>query len=250
MPEVREVFDMATQKVRPDPDSLEEQYRDQRRHAARQKVAVFVLVGAIVIGGAAFGLTALRADGGSGIPLTSTTPSPTVPPSPFSERFDSPLNGLSVSYPSGWQTRPATEPWGHDPLAFDALDADVIFDPTLKKNLYLAIVSEPVGPSGSDWVGGISADPRSTGICPTGGGFGSTRLYGHDGWYSSCIGDNGVGGSAVFFQTAERGYIIYLHVGNDRARQVLDTTYDGDWIEAVLKSVVVPGFGTADPHPG
>ena len=62
MPEVQEVFHMATQKVRPDPNALERQHRDQRRHAARQKATVFVLVGALVIGGAVFAIGALRSD--------------------------------------------------------------------------------------------------------------------------------------------------------------------------------------------
>lgn len=74
MPEVREVFDMATQKVRPDPDSIEQQYRDQRLHAARQRAVVFILVGAIVIGGAAFGAIALRADGDSQISPGTSSP--------------------------------------------------------------------------------------------------------------------------------------------------------------------------------
>jgi hypothetical protein len=62
MPEVQEIFHMATQKVRPDPNALERQHRDQRRHAARQKATVFVLIGALVIGGAVFTIGALRSD--------------------------------------------------------------------------------------------------------------------------------------------------------------------------------------------
>jgi hypothetical protein len=75
MPEVQEVFRMATQKVRPDPDSLEQQHRDQRRHASRQKATVFVLVGALVLGGAGFAITQLGSDG-TGEPLGSPTASP------------------------------------------------------------------------------------------------------------------------------------------------------------------------------
>jgi hypothetical protein len=101
MPEVREVFDMATQKVRPDPDSLEEQHRDQRRHAARQKATVFVLVGALVIGAAAFGISTLRADRGSGVPLG---PNPTTSPqatsvSGRSHHFDAPF---TYTVPADW----------------------------------------------------------------------------------------------------------------------------------------------------
>ncbi len=62
MPEVKEVFHMATQKVDPDPGALERQHRDQRRHVAKQKGAVFALIAALVVGGAAFGIGALRSD--------------------------------------------------------------------------------------------------------------------------------------------------------------------------------------------
>jgi hypothetical protein len=62
MPEVQEVFHMSTQKVRPDPNALERQLHKQKQRSATQKAAVFVLIGALVIGGAVFGLGALRSD--------------------------------------------------------------------------------------------------------------------------------------------------------------------------------------------
>ena len=34
--------------------------------------------------------------------------------------------------------------------------------------------------------------------------------------------------------TATRGYIIHLHVGDERP---LQATYDGDWFEAALETV-------------
>ena len=53
---------MATQKVRPDPNVLERQHLDQRRHVARRKATVFVLVGALVLGAAVFGISTLGSD--------------------------------------------------------------------------------------------------------------------------------------------------------------------------------------------
>jgi hypothetical protein len=50
MPEVQEVFRMATQKVRPDPGALERQQRGQRRRTIRRKVGVYGLVAALVAG--------------------------------------------------------------------------------------------------------------------------------------------------------------------------------------------------------
>jgi hypothetical protein len=82
MPEVQEVFRMATQKVRPDPNALERQHRSQQRHVARQKAAVFVLVGALLIGGAVFGITTLQDDpGDTGTPGAGGATS-TIPPLP------------------------------------------------------------------------------------------------------------------------------------------------------------------------
>jgi RNA polymerase sigma-70 factor (ECF subfamily) len=62
MPEVQEVFHMATQKVGPDPGALERQHHQQQQRSATQKAAVFVLIGALVIGGVVFGIGALRSD--------------------------------------------------------------------------------------------------------------------------------------------------------------------------------------------
>jgi hypothetical protein len=82
MPEVQEVFHMATQKVRPDPDALERQHRDQRRHVAKQKVGVLALVAAVAVAGGVFAISTMR--GGNdvtGIPGADPTPSATNIPS-------------------------------------------------------------------------------------------------------------------------------------------------------------------------
>ena len=81
MPEVQEVFHMATQKVRPDPDALERQHRDQRQHAVKQKVAVFALIAALVLGGGVFAISVLRSDDGPVNVGTDTTPPVTSIPS-------------------------------------------------------------------------------------------------------------------------------------------------------------------------
>jgi hypothetical protein len=48
MPEVQEVFRMATQKVRPDPEALERQHRHQRRRVVQRKVGAFSVAAAVV----------------------------------------------------------------------------------------------------------------------------------------------------------------------------------------------------------
>jgi hypothetical protein len=77
MPEVQEVFHMATQKVRPDADALERQHRDQRQHVVKQRVAVFALIAALAIGGGVFAISVLRSDDG---PVNvGTDPPPSIP---------------------------------------------------------------------------------------------------------------------------------------------------------------------------
>ena len=49
MPEVEEVFRMATQKVRPDPGAIERQNRAQRRRNNRRKAGVYVLVACLTL---------------------------------------------------------------------------------------------------------------------------------------------------------------------------------------------------------
>jgi hypothetical protein len=211
--------------------------RARRRLFANGAVAMLA-AGAIAVAALA-GIDGIR---GAPVPANQPTPpSVTQPPSPFTERFDSPLNGLSIGYPSGWRTRAATEPWGHDAVAFGARDVDVIFDPTLREDLYLAVVSEPLGSSSGpewEWVSDMMVDLRSVGICMgPGGGGGSDTLYGHYAWFEGCDGAHGTLGHTVIFRTDTRGYIIHLHVTDDR---LLQATYDGDWLEAALETVELP----------
>ena len=85
MPEVQEVFKMATQKVQPDPDAIERQHLGQRRHVAKQKVAVFALIAALGVGAAVFGISALRSDDSTRLPGSTVAPTtiPTVTAGPL-----------------------------------------------------------------------------------------------------------------------------------------------------------------------
>jgi Tol biopolymer transport system component len=62
MPEVQEVFRMATQKVRPDPGALDRQHRGQRRRVARKRAAVYALVAVLVVAGVVVGISTLGSD--------------------------------------------------------------------------------------------------------------------------------------------------------------------------------------------
>lgn len=60
MPDVHEIFRLATENVRPDPGALERQYRGQRWKVVKQKTGVYALVAGLVIAGIVFGVSALR----------------------------------------------------------------------------------------------------------------------------------------------------------------------------------------------
>ena len=49
MPDVREVFDIATRTVRPDPGALDRQLRGQRRRFASNRAGVYLVVAALVL---------------------------------------------------------------------------------------------------------------------------------------------------------------------------------------------------------
>lgn len=163
---------------------------------------------------------------GSAIDGTAPTPDDT-------ERFDSPLHGIRIDHPAGWTVRPATEPWGRGEVAFGSPDVDVIFDPTLRNDLYLAMVSRPLGGrSGQDWVQGHL--PPSWGICQRAfgaGGGGGDPVDGSYAWIEGC--DTPTGSDSVaIVATATRGYVIYLHIGDE-----VPATYTVPDFEAALETV-------------
>jgi len=62
MPEIQEVFRMATQKIRPDPEALDRQHRGQRRRVAEKRAAVYALVALLLVAGVAIGISTLGGD--------------------------------------------------------------------------------------------------------------------------------------------------------------------------------------------
>ena len=76
MPEVQEVFRMATNKVKPDPNALERQVRRQRKTARNNRARTYVVVAA-VLAAMAIGVFALqRSTGDATVPGSDRSPAP------------------------------------------------------------------------------------------------------------------------------------------------------------------------------
>jgi Tol biopolymer transport system component len=75
MPDVREVFQMSTQKIKPDPGFVDRQHDHRKDHERRRKVGALVVVAAIGVAAAVLILTSLSAKPGPQVPaLPSSSP--------------------------------------------------------------------------------------------------------------------------------------------------------------------------------
>lgn len=81
MPEMQEVFRMATQKVRPDPGFVDRQHENQRRQTRRRKAGALALVAVLVVAGVVIGISTLRS-GDEGKVIPGSAPTPTATPIP------------------------------------------------------------------------------------------------------------------------------------------------------------------------
>ena len=157
----------------------------------------------------------------------SAAPSPVSPP-PLNESFTSQMHGISMSYPEGWTSRAATEPWTDRPgkPQFIHPGFDVLHDPVLISNLFLDVKSQPIGDFTPDeWV----AEQIAGDACPAAEPIavdGATGLLGAN--------DNDCDTVAAV-TTAGRGYRIELYRSNDDPAAV--APYDRAWFEEVLATV-------------
>jgi hypothetical protein len=115
---------------------------DVNRYLKIALAAAAVLVVAVV-GFRQFGGTNVAGPGASVSPEPTATPAATATPvpsdagsaPPLTETFTSDLHGVTFSYPSGWVTRPATEPWTTSVPDFGSNAGDIVHDPVLECTL-------------------------------------------------------------------------------------------------------------------
>jgi hypothetical protein len=147
------------------------------------------------------------------------TPSPSVEPSAapsepgasaaalplLTQSFTSTLHGYSVSYPEGWTSQAATEPWSSPtfPVNFFSPEVDVLYDPIFESDLFLIAGSTPIGDSTpEDWAAEQMASDEGCGT--------ATEPVTVDG----AAGLIGNGCTVAVVTTGGRGYWIQLYTGS------------------------------------
>jgi len=186
------------------------------------------------------------ASGGvGGAPSPSATPTPTAEPSvaapsasaasvaspvtapPLTGSFTSTLHGFSLSFPEGWSTRAATQPWTDPtfPLDFRGNQTDFLFDPIRQGDLFLTVASQPIGDATPEaWLAEQMASGEGCGT--------PTKPVMVD----SASGLTGGDACTVAVVTsAGRGYWIQLYTSGDDPTAV--APYDRAWFDSVLATI-------------
>jgi hypothetical protein len=166
-------------------------------------------------------------------PTQVSSPSASSPP-PLTGSFTSSIHGISLAYPAGWNTQPATEPWTTGWPDFGTPVGDFLYDPLLTDHLFIVVASQPLaGKSGETWATDILAmDDCGVGEPVT------------------VDGASGLAGSTCNFAAVTldgRGYVIALYTSPDEAWLV--DVYDRAWFEQLLTTVDLRPEDAVDTAP-
>jgi hypothetical protein len=205
--------------------------------------AKWAIAAVAVLAVGAFGLSLLRTSPTPGVgtsppspsPSPSLSPGPSAPP-PLGGTFTSSLHGISISYPTGWVVKEATEPWTPTSLCdYWSPCFDNIYDPGLESNLFLGLASQPLaGTRPDEWVTSFLADPESCGP-------GATEPITIDG------AQGGMCGGLAAVSAGDRGYFVRLYSSGDQPW--LATYYDEAWFRGVLDTVQLDPAAAVDASP-
>ncbi len=125
MPEVKEVFRMATQKVRPEPGFVDRQHDHRRKQERKRTIGAFALVAALAAVAAVVAIFVVRSGDSrsvrpaapTGVGLTGRpgqSPTPTVTPKegPSDGRLPRVVDGVPFSFrvpPAYWESSPGSD---------------------------------------------------------------------------------------------------------------------------------------------
>jgi hypothetical protein len=206
------------------------------------KVAVAAVV-VIAVGAVGLSLLSPRAPSGIG-GQPSPSPSPSLSPSPspspsltapaLTETFTSERYGYSISYPTGWVTRPATDPWTTSFPDFGSTSGDVIYDPVLQDHLWIMVASQPLaGKTATQWLDDLLAGAE---IC--GAPIEPVTIDGTQG--RLC-------GATAATSAGDRGYLITLYTSGDDPAAVAG--YDQAYFEQILATLQLTPEDAVDASP-
>jgi hypothetical protein len=196
------------------------------------KVAIAAVV-VVAIG--AIGLALMRPGSGPGVggASPSSSPSQSASPSPSSssppaltETFTSTMHGISISYPTGWNLRPATEPWTTGLLQGESPFADVIYEKE-SDSPFIAVASQPLAGKtldrwATDYLDLLPCGPTEP-----------ITVDGASGVLSVC--DDG---HHALVSVEGRGYLIWLY-----------RVDDPDWFQEILATVQLSPGDALDAAP-
>ena len=219
---------------------LPRRFHDMNTYAKLAIAAVVVIAVGLV------GLTFLRPSEGSSVggPNASTSPSPSTrrsptiidpSPPPLAETFRSSINGLSISYPSGWSVNPADAPWTDQEPRFDSSAGDILYDPALTDHLFVWVGSQSLdGQAGDAWAAeGMSRPELGCGSTPE-----PITVDGADGVFCEGL---------ALVSVGDRGYAFMLYTSSDDPS--VPRVYDRAWFETVLESVQLQPQDAVDATP-
>jgi hypothetical protein len=203
------------------------------------KVAIAAVV---VIAVGVVGLSVLRPStepGVGGLPIaspsapSSPTPSPSasgssVSPPALTEMYTSERYGFSISYPTGWVTRPATDAWTTGLPDFGSTKGDVIYDPAVDDgHLWIMVASQPLadGTTASQWAEDLLTGLAATGECEP--PIEPVTIDGNQG--HAC--DPGPAAVAA----GGRGYVTMMYVSGDDP--ALPAAYDQAYFDEILATL-------------
>lgn len=208
------------------------------------KVAVAAVV-VIAVGAVGLSLLSPRAPGVGGQPSPSPSPSASPSPSPtpsqtppaLTETFTSERYGFSISYPTGWVTRPATDPWTAGFPDFASTVGDIIHDPVLQDHLWIMVASQSLaGKTATQWLDDLLAEVGRAGIC--GAPIEPVTIDGTQG--RLC-------GATAATSAGDRGYLITLYTSGDDPAAVAG--YDQAYFRQILATVQLMPEDAVDASP-